>query len=260
MAPDARIVSLKVGAADGGVDVSQVIAAIDWVVQHQNDNGMNIRVINLSYGTNSTQDSSVDPLSYAVEQAWKEGIVVVAAAGNTGYQIGGSARPRRSGVRPVRHRGRRHRHDGDARAERRHGRALLGERALQRAVQATGLRRAGLAPAGPPRPGLVHRREQPRRAIDDRYFRGSGTREATAFASGAVALVLQKYPQMTPDQVKAFFRANAVTLTGFNALAQGAASSTWRRCCRHSAVEVHPEVPRTRAGTGTLEASRGRTT
>src|SRR5262249_35115672 len=33
MAPDARIVSLKVGVADGGVDVSQVIAAIDWVVQ-----------------------------------------------------------------------------------------------------------------------------------------------------------------------------------------------------------------------------------
>ena len=57
MAPDARIVSIKVGVADGGVDVSQVIAAIDWVVQHRYDNGMNIRVINLSYGTNSTQDA-----------------------------------------------------------------------------------------------------------------------------------------------------------------------------------------------------------
>ena len=92
MAPDARIVSLKVGTADGGVDVSQVIAAIDWVVQHKNDNGLNIRVINLSYGTNSTQNSRVDPLSYAVEQAWKKGIVVVAAAGNSGYQVGGGRR------------------------------------------------------------------------------------------------------------------------------------------------------------------------
>ena len=35
MAPDARIVSVKVGVADGGTDVSQVIAAIDWVVQHR---------------------------------------------------------------------------------------------------------------------------------------------------------------------------------------------------------------------------------
>ena len=46
---------MKVGVADGGVDVTQVIAAIDWVVQHRNDNGLNIRVINLSYGTNSPQ-------------------------------------------------------------------------------------------------------------------------------------------------------------------------------------------------------------
>ena len=54
IAPGARIVSLKVGTADGGTDVSQVIAAINWVIQHKNDNGLNIRVISLSYGTNST--------------------------------------------------------------------------------------------------------------------------------------------------------------------------------------------------------------
>ena len=91
VAPDARIVSVKVGTADGGVDVTQVIAAINWVVDHRHDNGMNIRVLNLSYGTNSTQPSLVDPLSYAAERAWKAGIVVVAAAGNTGYQRGAGA-------------------------------------------------------------------------------------------------------------------------------------------------------------------------
>ena len=88
IAPGARIVSLKVGVADGGVDVTQVIAAIDWVVQHRTDNGLNIRVLNLSYGTNSTQPYTVDPLAYAAEQAWHHGIVVVAAAGNSGYQKG----------------------------------------------------------------------------------------------------------------------------------------------------------------------------
>ena len=81
IAPDARIVSVEVATADGGTDVTQVIAAINWVVQHRNDNGMNIRVLSLSYGTNSTQASTVDPLAYAVEQAWKEGIVVVVSAG-----------------------------------------------------------------------------------------------------------------------------------------------------------------------------------
>ena len=87
VAPDARIVSVKVGASDGSVDVSQVIAAIDWVVQHRNDNGLNIRVLNLSYGTDSAQPYEVDPLAYAVEQAWKAGIFVVAATGNAGYQF-----------------------------------------------------------------------------------------------------------------------------------------------------------------------------
>ncbi len=91
IAPDARIVSIKVSTADGGVDVTQMIAAINWVIDHKTDNGMNIRVLNISYGTNSTQSSLIDPLSFAVERAWKAGIVVVAAAGNSGYQRGADA-------------------------------------------------------------------------------------------------------------------------------------------------------------------------
>src|SRR5207247_1212619 len=51
VAPDARVISLKVGATDGSADVSQVIAAIGWVTQHAHDPGLNIRVLNLSYGT-----------------------------------------------------------------------------------------------------------------------------------------------------------------------------------------------------------------
>jgi serine protease AprX len=67
------------------VDVSQVIAAIDWVVQHKTDNGMNIRVLNLSYGTDSLQAYTIDPLAFAIEQAWKAGIFVVTATGNAGF-------------------------------------------------------------------------------------------------------------------------------------------------------------------------------
>src|SRR5207248_7363692 len=88
--PDARRVSIKVADGNGMTDVSQVIAAIDWVVQHRNDNGMNIRILNLSYGTDSGQPYGVDPLAYAAEQAWKHGIFVVAAAGNTGFAKNGS--------------------------------------------------------------------------------------------------------------------------------------------------------------------------
>src|SRR5438045_846718 len=76
IAPDARIVSIKVADSHGAADVSQVIAAIDWVVQHRTDNGMNIRVLNLSYGTRTSQGYTIDPLAFAAEQAWKAGVVV----------------------------------------------------------------------------------------------------------------------------------------------------------------------------------------
>jgi len=84
IAPDARLVSVKVGAASGATDISQVIAAIDWVVQHRNDDGLNIRVLNLSFGTDGAQDYLLDPLTYAVDVAWRKGIVVVVGAGNRG--------------------------------------------------------------------------------------------------------------------------------------------------------------------------------
>ncbi|MDH4076670.1 MAG: S8 family serine peptidase, partial [Acidimicrobiia bacterium] len=84
VAPGSRIVNLKVGAADGAVDVSQVIAAIDWVVTHRADPGFNIRVLNLAYGTDGTQSYVDSPLTHAVESAWRAGIVVVVAAGNSG--------------------------------------------------------------------------------------------------------------------------------------------------------------------------------
>jgi hypothetical protein len=84
VAPLAKVISLKVADTTGAVDVSQVVAAIDWAVVHRNDPTLNIRVINLSYGVDALDDWHSDVLSYAVEQAWKAGIVVVASAGNGG--------------------------------------------------------------------------------------------------------------------------------------------------------------------------------
>src|SRR4051812_40636668 len=79
IAPDSRVVSVKVGASNGAVDVSQIIAGIDWVVEHAHDPGFNIRVLSIALGTDSPQSWSVDPLAHAAEVAWRNGIVVVAA-------------------------------------------------------------------------------------------------------------------------------------------------------------------------------------
>src|SRR5207248_10323584 len=93
VAPDARLLNVKVADAGGAVDVSQVIAALDWVVQHRTDNGLNVRVLNLSFGTDSSQVYVLDPLAYAAEVAWRRGIVVVAAGGNDGKNNNSLADP-----------------------------------------------------------------------------------------------------------------------------------------------------------------------
>ncbi len=257
MAPDARIVSVKVGTADGGVDVSQVIAAIDWVVQHRNDNGLNIRVINLSYGTNSTQSSDVDPLSYAVEQAWAKGIVVVAAAGNSGYQVGGGApgiadpayNPFVIAVGASDSLG---------------TPALLDDTVADFSASArcNHCKRPDFVAPGAHLQGLRVPNSyidatNPTGSLDDRYFRGSGTSEAAAIASGAVALVLQKYPNLTPDQVKAFFRDNAFDLSGPGALAQGSGELNLTAMLAARLPSKYTQKFHPASGTGSLEVARG---
>jgi len=82
MAPEATVVAVKVAGANGAVDVSTMLQAMHWVSAYASQ--YNIRVLNLSFGVPSTQNPSVDPLDYAVERLWNQGIVVVVAAGNSG--------------------------------------------------------------------------------------------------------------------------------------------------------------------------------
>src|SRR5207247_10393891 len=91
VAPGANLVSVKVAGSDGSTDVSVVIAGLQWVVSNRAT--YNIRVLNLAFGTDSKQSYSVDPLDYAVEQAWFSGILVVAWAGNRGPDGGTVNKP-----------------------------------------------------------------------------------------------------------------------------------------------------------------------
>ena len=82
MAPAADIVSLKVLDANGGGYISNVIAALDWVVA--NHTQYNIRVVNLSIGAPVTESYTTDPLTLAAKRVVDAGVVVVTAAGNFG--------------------------------------------------------------------------------------------------------------------------------------------------------------------------------
>src|SRR5580698_8694178 len=82
IAPGANIVNLRVLDQNGAGTDSEVIAAINEAISLKSR--YNIRVINLSLGRAVYEGYKLDPLCQAVEQAWKNGIVVVVAAGNNG--------------------------------------------------------------------------------------------------------------------------------------------------------------------------------
>src|SRR5207244_3018582 len=52
----------------------------------------------------------------------------------------------------------------------------------------------------------------PTAQVGDDQFKGSGTSQSAAVLSGAVALMLQRQPKLTPDQVKAALKASGRTL------------------------------------------------
>jgi serine protease AprX len=82
VAPGANLISIKASDDDGNATVLDVIAGIQFAVDHKAD--YNIRVLNLSLESSATESYKTDPLDAAVEAAWFKGIFVVAAAGNRG--------------------------------------------------------------------------------------------------------------------------------------------------------------------------------
>ena len=199
VAPGARILSLKVADNTGAVDVSQVIAALDWVTQYGQGEGLNVRVINLAYVTPSTQPYEIDPLADAVERAWEAGYVVVVSAGNEGVSTGGLSSPATDPFVIA------------VAAAEGEGVADFSAAGTQRIpdVMAPGNRILALA-------ALDSRlaQEHPDAIIDGRLLRGSGTSQAAAVVSGSAALLLQQRPDLTPDQVKALLITGAVHKRG----------------------------------------------
>jgi serine protease AprX len=251
VAPGAHIVNIKVGASDGTVDVSQMIAGIDWAVQHRDDRGLNIRVISLSYGTKSVQNYQIDPLTTAVESAWRNGIVVVVSGGNGGatypsltdpatdpyviavgaVDIGGTAGKSDDRVADFSSRG-------------------SSTRSVD--VVAPGVSIAGLRD-----PGSAIDTLHPDAVVDGRYFRGSGTSQATAVTVGAVALLLDAQPNLTPDMVKAALRKTATPIAGASSREQGAGLINVRAASSASTQRSDRQSWPTANGSGSLEAARG---
>jgi serine protease AprX len=87
IAPDVKLVNVRVLGADGTGWTSDVIAGIEWAIENRAK--YNIRAINLSLGHPVTEPSATDPLCIAVAKASSAGIVVIVSAGNAGKDPNG---------------------------------------------------------------------------------------------------------------------------------------------------------------------------
>jgi serine protease AprX len=251
IAPGARLTSLKVASTEGAVDVSQVVAAVDWVVAHRNDDPRNpIRVLNLSYGTDGVQDYRLDPLTHAVENAWRAGIVVVVSGGNNGTD---SPRLNNPAYDPYV--------------------LAVGASDTQGTVDAAddvvpafssrgdASRRVDLVAPGRSitslrNPGSTIDDAHPSARVDSRFFKGSGSSQAAAVTSGAVALLLQSRPGLSPDQVKALLRQSAEGMPTADAAGRGAGELDVYRAFLAATPATTQTWPAS-TGLGSLEKARG---
>src|SRR5712691_10046352 len=201
IAPQANVVDVRVLGRTGSGRISSVIRGIEWVLAHRAV--YNIRVINLSFGARANLSYRADPMSAAVEIAWRRGLVVVAASGNGGPARDTVVTP---GIDPyvitvgaTDDRGTRSRRDdmlawfsawGSADSNAKPDLVAPGRRLVSLRV-----------------PGSALDTLFPERVVVAQngatYFRLTGTSMATAVVSGAAALLLAGRPNLTPDQVKA---------------------------------------------------------
>jgi len=207
IAPQANIVDVRVLGRTGSGRISSVVAGIQWVIGHRA--AYNIRVINMSFGAPVTVSYRTDPLSAAVEIAWREGLVVVAAAGNGGPTRNSVLSP---GIDP---------YAVTVGATDDQGTTSPRDDALA-VFSSWGNADSNAKPdlVAPGRhivslrvPGSALDSMLPTSVVAARngatYFRLSGTSMATPVVSGAVALLLQRQPSLTPDQVKALLVGTA---------------------------------------------------
>src|SRR5438034_3351377 len=201
IAPQANIVDVRVLGSLGSGRISSVVRGIEWVLA--NSDVDNISVYNLSYCAVPNLSYRADPMAAAVEIAWRRGLVVVAAAGNSGpvrdTVVTPGIDPYAITVGATDDLGTLSRRDdvlawfsawGSADSNAKPDLVAPGRRLVSIRV-----------------PGSALDTLFPDRVVVARngstYFRLTGTSMATAVVSGATALLLARWPNLTPDQVKA---------------------------------------------------------
>ena len=201
VAPDTRLLIGKVCEGFGSCPDSAIVAGMQWAAESGAD------VINLSLGGPDTPE--LDPLEQAVERLSADfGVVFVIAAGNSGEDGAGTVASPASAdaavaVGSVTK-------SGELSLSSSQG-PRVGDFALKPDVVAPGV---GIV-AARARNGWMGG------PVDDFYASMSGTSMASPHVAGAAAILVQRHPDWTPNQIKAALMGAADPQPGVGAFQQG---------------------------------------
>jgi serine protease AprX len=218
VAPDASLLNVRVSGDDGESTEADVVAGLQWV--YENRAKYKIRVVNLSLNSSMAGSYHTSPLDAAVEVLWFNGIVVVVSAGNNGSSTlyAPANDPFVITVGATDDRGTAALSDDVIASYSSYGQTEAG--LAKPELLASGTDIIGLLPDNHRLTmGIAHGENRE----DDNYFRMSGTSVAAPIVSGIVALLLEREPTLTPDQVKFRLMATAnKSWPGYNAQKGGA--------------------------------------
>lgn len=193
IAPDSKIVSIKALDKTGKGSFDNFIKGIDFIIRFHKK--FNIRVVNMSVGApNTTEDSR--KLDDAIDEMYYNGIVVVAAAGNNGPANGSVASPgnNRNALTVGAYDDNREIKLSKSRVLKNYsGRGPTNECVVKPEILADGYHIVSVSHKGG-------------------YVSASGTSMATPIVSGMISLLLSKYPDLSPKEVKKIVHDTAIDL------------------------------------------------
>ncbi len=240
------LIDVKVTDDFGSGSTSDVIAGLQWILENREE--YNIRVANLSLNSTVAESYHSSPLNAALEILWFNGIVVVVSSGNSGS---GAVYPPANDpflitVGAVDGRGTPRRGDDTVASFSTYGTTVDGF--LKPDIVAPGSNIIGPISGDDSNLVIKHPAHKVAGKQRTQYFRMSGTSMASGVVAGAVALLLQNEPNLTPDQVKYRLMSTARTdWSGYDVSHSGAGYLDIHAAIRSASTES--------ANTG-LEASQ----
>jgi serine protease AprX len=234
IAPKANIVALKALDAEGKGKISNIIAALDWVLANRVQ--YNIRVVNMSLGAGVHESYNTDPLTVAAKHVVSAGVVVVAAAGNMGKALDGKPQygaisapgnaPWVLTVGASSTQGTVDRRDDKMALYSSRGPTMI-DFAVKPDLVAPGTGTVSLAAQDSvfyltKTTYLVSSLRLSSLLSPMPYLTLSGTSMATPVVSGTVALMLEANPSLTPNMVKAILQFTSEVKSQYDFLTQGA--------------------------------------